>query len=60
MANRVNPQELSRKYKNDNTVLTQYKAGCGEIIIKSVFKDNETLEDLFFQIIQSKLRTHNQ
>ena len=55
--NRIDVSILSVEQNAPNIITTRYKAGYGEITVKSCFigGGGESLEDLFFGIVQNKL-----
>lgn len=51
---------LSREQLDGQTIQTVYKEGYTTLTVKSIFSGNESLTDLFYQILQHKLTNYEE
>ena len=59
MSKRQAPREISRELISSREVQTRYLFDNVEVTVKSMFAGNESIEDLFFDIITRKF-TNNE
>lgn len=51
---------LSREQLNGQTIQSVYKDGYTTLTVKSIFNGNESLTDLFYQILQQKFTSYEE